>query len=46
MSNLSAIALAITGFLSITFFIIASLKTDVEGVLDWSKEKFPDDKEG
>ena len=43
MSNASAIAIAITGILSITFFVIASLTTDTKGLLEWSKQHLDDD---
>ena len=43
MSNASAIAIGITGVLTLSFFVIASIKTDIKGVLDWSKETFSDD---
>ena len=38
MSNASAIAIALTGVLSVTFFVIASLTTDTKGLLEWSKQ--------
>lgn len=38
MSNASAIAIALTGVLSVAFFVIASLTTDTKGLLEWSKQ--------
>ena len=43
MSNLSAIAIVLTGLVSIVFFVIASLNTDTQGLIDSSVEKFEDD---
>ena len=43
MSNLSAIAIALTGVVSIIFFVVASLNTDTKGLIDSSVEKFDDD---
>ena len=43
MSNLSAIAILLTGIVSIAFFVIASLNTDTQGLIDSSVEKFDDD---
>ena len=43
MSNLSAVAIAFTGVVSIVFFVVASLNTDTKGLIDSSVEKFDDD---
>ena len=43
MSNLSAVAIALTGVMSIVFFVVASLNTDTKGLIDSSVEKFDDD---
>ena len=43
MSNLSAVAIAITGVVSIVFFVVASLNTDTKGLIDSAVEKFDDD---
>jgi hypothetical protein len=43
MSNLSAVAIALTGVVSIVFFVVASLNTDTKGLIDSSVEKFDDD---
>ena len=43
MSNLSAIAIALTGVVSVVFFVIASINTDTQGLIDSSVEKFKDD---
>ena len=43
MSNLSAFAIALTGVVSVVFFVIASLNTDTQGLIDSSVEKFKDD---
>ena len=43
MSNLSAIAIALTGVVSVVFFVIASINTDTKGLIDSSVEKFKDD---
>lgn len=43
MSNLSAVAIALTGMVSIVFFIVASLNTDTKGLIDSSIQKFDDD---
>jgi hypothetical protein len=38
MSNLSAVAIALTGVVSIVFFVVASLNTDTKGLIDSSVE--------
>ena len=38
MSNLSAVAIALTGMVSIVFFVVASLNTDTKGLIDSSVE--------
>jgi hypothetical protein len=43
MNNLSAVAIALTGVVSIVFFVVASLNTDTKGLIDSSVEKFDDD---
>ena len=43
MSNFSAVAIALTGVVSIVFFVVASLNTDAKGLIDSSVQKFDDD---
>ena len=43
MSNLSAVAIALTDVVSIVFFVVASLNTDTNGLIDSSVEKYDDD---
>ena len=43
ISNLSAVAIAFTGVVSIVFFVVASLNTDTKGLIDSSVQKFDDD---
>ncbi len=43
MSNLSAFAILLTGVVSVVFFVIASLNTDTQGLIDSAVEKFKDD---
>ena len=43
MSNLSAVAIALIGAVSIVFFVVASLNTDTKGLIDSSVQKFNDD---
>ena len=43
MSNLSAVAIALTCVVSIVFFVVASLNTDTKGLIDSAVEKFDDD---
>ena len=39
MSNLSALAIALTGMVSIIFFVVASLNTDTQGLIDSAIKK-------
>ena len=43
MSNLSAVAIARIGAVSIVFFVVASLNTNTKGLIDSSVQKFNDD---
>ena len=43
MSNLTAIGIAATGMVSITFFIVASINTDTQGIIDSAREMFEDE---
>ena len=43
MSNVSSVAIALTGVVSIVFFVVASLNTDTKGLINSSVEKFEDD---
>ena len=43
MSNLSAVAIALTSVVSIVFFVVASLNMDTNGLIDSSVEKYDDD---
>ena len=43
MTNLSAVAIALTGVVLLVFFVVASLNKDAKGLIDWSVEKFDDD---
>ena len=43
MSNLSAVAIALIGAVSIVFFVVASFNTDTKGLIDSSVQKFNDD---
>ena len=43
MSNLTAAGIVATGLVSIGFFIVASINTDTQGIIDSSIEKFKDD---
>ena len=43
MSNLSAVAIALIGAVSIVFFVVASLNTNTKGLIDSSVQKFNDD---
>ena len=43
MSNLSAVAIALTGLISIVFFMVASLNTDTKGLIGTAVRKFDDD---
>ena len=43
MSNLSVVVIAAAGVLSMVFFVIASLNTDTQGLIDSAVQKFDDD---
>ena len=43
MSNLTAVGIAATGLVSVTFFIVASINTDTQGIIDSAVEKFEDE---
>ncbi len=43
MSNLSAVAIALTGLISIVLFMVASLNTDTKGLIGSAVRKFDDD---
>ena len=43
MSNLSAIAIALTGMVSIIFFMVAALNTDAKDLFDSAVKKFDND---
>jgi hypothetical protein len=43
MSNLSAVANALSGVVSLVFFVVASLNTYTRRLIDSSIEKFDDD---
>ena len=43
MSNLAAVGIAATGLVSVTFFIVASINTDTQGIIDSAVEKFEDE---
>lgn len=43
MSDLSAIAIATTGIVSIVFFVVASITTDTKALINSSVEHFDDD---
>ena len=43
MSDLSAVAIVLTGVVSIVFFVVASLNTNTNGLIDSSVEKYDDD---
>ncbi len=42
MSNLSAFAIALTGVVSIIFFVVATLNTDTQGLIESAVEKLDD----
>ncbi len=46
MSNLSAVVIALAGLLSLVFFVLASLNTDTQGLIDSAVQKFDDDDSG
>ena len=43
LNNLSALAIAVTGIISIIFFVVASINTDTTELIDSAVEKFDDD---
>ncbi len=43
MSNLSVVVIAAAGVLSLVFFVVASLNTDTQGLIDSAVQKFDDD---
>ena len=43
LNNFSALAIALTGMISIIFFVVASLNTDIKELIDSAVEKFEDD---
>ena len=43
MSDLSAVAIALSGLMSIMFFMVASLNTDTKGLIGSAIRKFDDD---
>ena len=43
MSNLSAVAIALTGLISIVFFMVASLNTDTKGLIGSAVRRFDND---
>ena len=43
MSNLSVVVIAAAGVLSLVFFVVASLNTDTQGLIDSALQKFDDD---
>ena len=43
MSDLSAVAIALTGLMSIVFFMVASLNTDTKGLIGSAVRKFDND---
>ena len=43
ISNLTLVAIALTGVSPLVFFVVASLNTDIKGLIDSSVEKFYDD---
>ena len=46
MSNLSVVVIAAAGVLSLVFFVVASLNTDTQGLIDSAVQKFDDDDSG
>ena len=43
MSNLSVVVIAAAGVLSLVCFVVASLNTDTQGLIDSAVQKFDDD---
>ena len=46
MSNLSVVVIAAAGLLSIVFFVVASINTDTQGLIDSAVQKFDDNDTG
>ena len=46
MSNLSVVVIIAAGLLSLVFFVVASLNTDTQGLIDSAVQKFEDDDAG
>ena len=46
MSNLSVVVITAAGLLSLVFFVVASLNTDTQGLIDSAVQKFDDDDAG
>ena len=46
MSNLSVVVIAAAGLLSLVFFVVASLNTDTQGLIDSAVQKFDDNDSG
>ena len=46
MSNLSVVVIVVAGLLSLVFFVVASLNTDTQGLIDSAVQKFDDDDAG
>jgi len=46
MSNLSVVVIIAAGLLSLVFFVVASLNTDTQGLIDSAVQKFDDDDAG
>ena len=46
MSNLSVVVTIAAGLLSLVFFVVASLNTDTQGLIDSAVQKFDDDDAG
>ena len=46
MSNLSVVVIIAAGMLSLVFFVVASLNTDTQGLIDSAVQKFDDDDAG
>ena len=46
MSSLSVVVIAVSGVLSLVFFVVASLNTDTKGLIDSAVQKFEDDDSG
>ena len=46
MSTLSVVVIAAAGLLSLVFFVVASLNTDTQGLIDSAVQKFHDNDPG